>query len=445
MSSEFLSDLDVFETIEGSELPHDYLCPNLKTLVFNIDDEASIHIPLFLSPKVVHVDIHLPYNWPTPSLPDLPLRYPELRTLHLDHHSWWDGCRSTISKVVLTLHRIEDLALPGVDRAALEHISQLPALRLLTLEALVWEDLGPSPRLYSMIDAETPRFSALREIYLVHTTMDLVIELLELLSSCRLASFHVGTGDPVTRAITTQLYAALETHLTHSTLQTLRIGLPENEVDDALGDVLTNYTIDGSIVVPLLRFANLTTIYLSPPVGFDLDDTMTLAIARAWPKVRELSLTASTHTRCPSSISLLGLKAFAEHCHELTSLTITFDASTVPPFDDSLKTIASQSSLTFLGVEMSSINDPRAVASFLSPCFPKLANIKTYDYWLWDELNRMGDTYTGDDPAYIRCIRWMEVEWRVRSKRFSEEFDSDAWDSCASDSDMSEVILGSDS
>jgi hypothetical protein len=73
-------------------------------------------------------------------------------------------------------------------------------------------------------------------------------------------------------------------------------------------------------------------------------------------------------------MTLLGLRAFAKHCHELTSLTITFDATTVPPLDDSPEATVSQSHLNSLDVGTSPISDPFTVAQFMSGLFLNMEN-----------------------------------------------------------------------
>ncbi|KAJ6460987.1 hypothetical protein C8R45DRAFT_1081006 [Mycena sanguinolenta] len=429
LNKEISSVVDLFELLEGPEFPRDYLCPNLKKLSFDFHDEGSLYLHLFLGPNTVHIDLGLPFNSPTPSLPDLPIRYSELRTLHLDQvpysgwwlHGPWDRflCRNDISRITPTLNRVEDLALPLLDRAGLEHISRLPLLRSFRVETMLLADLGPPSRMCSLVDPQAPSFSALRDLHLVETTIEIVIEFLELLSDRCLVSFRVGTTEPVTRSTTRRLYAALARHLSHSVLQTLCVGLPEKddmEMQSPSGD-LANYAINGFIVATLFCFANLTEICLAPPTGFDLDDTVASDIAHAWPKVRTLSLTGSTHLYRPSSISLIGLTTFAKHCQELTSLSIGIDASTVPPSDDSTE-IVSQFSLVYLDVDISPITNPDGVASFISVLLPNLAHIWTHREWHWADRAYDPDPYTDDEEQeYDWFTQWKQVEATLERSR----------------------------
>ncbi|KAJ6460996.1 hypothetical protein C8R45DRAFT_1028905 [Mycena sanguinolenta] len=405
--------VDVFEMIAGSELSRDYLCPNLHALAFHCN-KVSLYLPLFLGPKIMRVDISLPYG-DSSSIPDLPLRYPELRTLSLFFYSNPRSskaslCSSALSKVTMALSSIECLTLPMLDQAALEHVSQLSGLRSLDVDTLILA----APRVHSRLEPRVLSFSALHDVYLEDTTPEVVIQFLESLSNCGLTRFRAGITESITKSTTRKLYAALADHLSHPVFQTLSVGLPEDGMDTPLTDPLTNYAIDGSILSTLLCFTNLTDIYLEPPIGFVLDDTMAWDIARAWPKVKSLHLTGSTDERRPSSMSLLGLTAFAKHCRELTRLSIGLDASTVPPLDDLTEPIVPQSSLTYLSIDMSPINDPHAVAGFVSVLFPNLASIQTHDGWRWGDFPVSTDE---EASAYDRIKQWKQVDALLRRSK----------------------------
>ncbi|KAF8218202.1 hypothetical protein K438DRAFT_1953035 [Mycena galopus ATCC 62051] len=165
-------------------------------------------------------------------------------------------------------------------------------------------------------------------------------------------------------------------------------------------------------IAALFCFRNLTSINLSPPVGFDLDDAKAWDIARAWPHVKFLFLMAATDLRYPSCprMSLLGLKAFANHCRELVFLSIAFDASTVPSLHGSPENVP-QLSLTDLYVDMAPINDPPAVGAFMSALFPNLAEIGIHNDWIWDDPEYIADTDEDETAAaYTQFTRWKTVE-----------------------------------
>jgi len=402
---------DVFERI-SSGLPRDHLCPNLRGILFHVTPKADSLFPyirLFLGPKIIDVSISLPFSSShAPSLSFLPIRYPHLKKLYLSAYYPQDE-PDILSKIALTLDRIESLTLNKLDRVAIEHISQLPALKSLRLQTSHSEDLGLSLRFPTVMGAQTPPFPALRDVSFEEATTEFALEFLDLLSTCCVANFHVGTTDVVTKLTTSRLYATLAGHLSHSALKILRVERAGNCDDPTVPEDMANHAIDGHILAKLFCFANLTKIILAPPVGFNIDDATAWDIARAWPKLKILTLTAATDLHHPPGMSLHGLQAFAKHCRELTSLMITFDASTVPPRDDSPDPIISQFSLTSLDVDTSPITDPTAVAQFTSGLFPNLANIWTHDNWIWDEVDIQA-ILMDDGVAYGQFTRWKKVE-----------------------------------
>ncbi|KAF8218188.1 hypothetical protein K438DRAFT_1796477 [Mycena galopus ATCC 62051] len=413
---EFPPDLDVLAILR-SQLPCDHLFPNLKKLVFRLRRDTS-YIDLFLGPKIIDADITLPWNSPISSLRGLPLRYPELQRLHLASVLDGPSMHDVLTKIVLSLNRIQDLRLLKLDRVALEHLSRHCSLRSLRLDLPALLDLELSTPFYSMMDSPTPSFSALRHLHLDDTTIEFVLEFLQFLSNCCLVDFYVGTVEPVIKSTTRRLYAALASRLSHPRLQTLQVSFPEEETEmrNPLGDTPANYAIDGSILAALFCFANLTNIELVPPVGFDIDDTVAQDIARAWPRVKFLRLDGGTDLRHPSypRMTLLGLKAFAKHCRALVSLFIAFDASTVPSFNDSPNTVP-QFSLTFLHVDIAPINDPPAVAAFMSSLFPNLMEIGVHNDWIWGDP-AYDETDADDEAAaaYTQFTRWKEVKGILR-------------------------------
>ncbi|KAF7356492.1 hypothetical protein MVEN_00982300 [Mycena venus] len=378
-------DSNLFELI-SSGLPRDYLCPNLKRISWQYqgNDILFPYIRLFLGPKVVDATILLPNSGShTSSLSGLALRFRDLKQLSLytispRHDSM---LFSAVSKIALRLERIEAVIFDQLDRAAIEHLSQLPYLRFLNLNTI----FGHSAHLC----AETGHhpFPALRDLYFCDTTIDIATEFLDFLSDCCLQTLYVATAVSATKFQTGQMYIALARRLSHTALRTLRVELPHNyQLPGALEGGITNYVIDGRVLSALFCFSNLTELTLRPPAGFDIDDAVAWDMARAWPKLKSLHLEAS-HVHHPPSMSLHALRAFAKHCDDLADLTITIDASTVAPVDNSPEMRISQSTLTSFNVNKSPITDPLIVAPFISSLFP---NLQEYRYPRALDVDRSG-------------------------------------------------------
>lgn len=157
--------------------------------------------------------------------------------------------------------------------------------------------------------------------------------------------------------------------------------------------------IDG--LLPFLAFTHLTEVNLIAPGGFDLDDDDIKVIAKAWPRVTELTLGSSElelylHPR----LSLYSLISIAEFCPDTCRLWIAVDASVIPPIsarggEEGIR----NHSLVTLGVKGSPIESAVDVAAFLSDLFPNIVNIGLYSEFgmqneetrrtgrLWDEVD----------------------------------------------------------
>ncbi|KAJ7457447.1 hypothetical protein FB451DRAFT_1142682 [Mycena latifolia] len=401
-------DVDTLDTISSS-LPQGYLCPNLRSITWEPSDDVSFpYIRLFLGPKVTSAYFSLPGSIVSniSLLPNLTLRYPELKSLRIQGIVESALLRRASSAIVLDLNRIEYLAVDALDRPALDHLSRLPGLKSLNIRIPQVTDLGPPPPSRSHYS-----FPALRTIQFSSTTIEFAIEFVNLLSDCRLEEINVGTDVLATKATTGELYTALANRLSHSPLDWLWIGNVDEGITatpaPSLGTV-ANYVINGHTLAALFCFTNLTTVGLEPPVGFGIDDITAWDMARAWPKIRSLKLASATDLHHPTSMTLHGLRAFAQHCRDLTWLSITVDASTVPPFDNSPETRISQRQLSSFDVGASLISDPPTVARFMSGLFPALVEISTVRAWRWDEP----DEYDDEEEAAQRArhAQWNQVE-----------------------------------
>ncbi|KAJ7171339.1 hypothetical protein C8R46DRAFT_1262711 [Mycena filopes] len=107
-------------------------------------------------------------------------------------------------------------------------------------------------------------------------------------------------------------------------------------------------------------------------LGFDLDDATILLMARTWPQIATLSLTANPCRHIPSRVTLEGLVSLSKYCPDLGTLDTSFDATTVPPIRDQGKTRVGQQTLVGIGVGCSPVGDAGLVAEFLAVIFPRL-------------------------------------------------------------------------
>ncbi|KAJ7898919.1 hypothetical protein B0H14DRAFT_3852974 [Mycena olivaceomarginata] len=381
-------DRDLLEIISSS-LPQEYLFPNLRSIRLEPHDDAELSfIPLFAGPQLT--DITLSVDMSASGillLPTLDLRYQQLTTLCIETFPREPGVCASTSKIALNLDRVEILALDKLDLAALEYLGQLPSLRSLTLHTPDLLDLG---RPFLSPNPQTPHssFQALRTIQLSRTTFDFAIECINLFSGtgCHLEEFVVGSEVLATQITAENLYAAIAGGLSHTHLQTLNISNLNDGVSETptpLASASGIYVISGHILTPLYPFTNLAVLILVSPVGFDIGDAAAWDMAPAWPNLVRLVLESATEVHYPSTMTLHGLRAFAEHCKALKFLAITVNGFTVPPLDNSPQMRIPQRQFCSFDVAKSPISDARTVSRFLFSLFPDLSEIRTHDEGFW--------------------------------------------------------------
>ncbi|KAF8134107.1 hypothetical protein K438DRAFT_805118 [Mycena galopus ATCC 62051] len=154
--------------------------------------------------------------------------------------------------------------------------------------------------------------------------------------------------------------------------------------------------VPGHFFQPLFVFNALTILNITVPAGYDLDDCTILEMARAWPCIDSLSLSSRSNyqPRC----TLSSLEYLARQCPLLSFLSITLDASNVPPTPQPARR---QDKLTFVRVDFSSISDDiPAVAAFISSLFWNVTNLGSC---LWDD----------DVAGRQHQERWAEVEKQI--------------------------------
>ncbi|KAJ7468795.1 hypothetical protein FB451DRAFT_381890 [Mycena latifolia] len=394
--------------------PGQYLFPNLQEISWLVDDPAVFPlISMFLSPRIHSISIIPGDSIAQRSLlPTLAVKYPDLTEVNLRgaHLRVFDTPFLQIIWAFLgKLQRLESLFVANVDFTTFEHLARLPSLKCLVLDQLLDESLLGGPE---AIELE-PRFPSLEFLSLWSTTPEITIAVVAAMHHRALSELRVNfeTDFPDIHT-TTELYTTLATHCSHATLHCLSLeeeycyAHPSHLLELPPANEFSNYAVRPSTLQLLFPFTNLTTIKLSPYHGFDLDDETVLEMARAWCRVEELELSATTDLHVPSyrtRVTLMGIRAIAMHCSNLKSLRFFFNASGRK--DPLPAGTCAQTTLVDLYVFCSPISSPAPVANFLFHLFPNLRSV--HSHCLKSEVD-------GVRSSAVR--RWVKVERLLRGK-----------------------------
>ncbi|KAJ7624431.1 hypothetical protein FB45DRAFT_1030577 [Roridomyces roridus] len=274
------------------------------------------------------------------------------------------------------LHDLERIIVPDLDLEAFDHLSRLPRLQYLWL-------MSPEPPRYPPSPKDLPCFPSLRIFEC--ESMEAAPNLLERTGKS-LVQFELSSRSwrvTPTKQMFRELYAALASSCTHTLLKNITIDKPWRKPIEPTQ--LELYVLSGEDLKSLLCFQNLVHVSLAHSVAVDLDDAVTLDMARAWLRIEVLAFPSgeSLHRITPR-MTVEGVSAFAEHCPLLRRLSILFDATSVPKPKLTLwrkkHRRASQRKLTHLDVAYSAIGGNKKewsrVADFLRSIFPALYRIE---------------------------------------------------------------------
>ncbi|KAJ6556590.1 hypothetical protein DFH09DRAFT_1084678 [Mycena vulgaris] len=397
-------DADFLETLSLC-LPGESIFPKLKMLFWMVVPFHEFHhVRVFLTPWIT--EIHLGSIATISNLSILSIlavKCPSLTKVTIRVDQVQDSALPMISTFVRGLLYIQSLNVPGVDEAALVHLSQLPDLRSLEVHYPYKQEESSHP-------GRSLDFPALTAF--AAPTMTSATDLVAALSNHPLTSLTIRSNlDCPTHIVARQFYSALAKHCSHSSLRRLTMyGGFLISTDDAMPtpQQISSYSVGRDVLHPLFAFTNLVNVTLIHPVGFDLDDGTVVAMARAWPCLEILGLRARPFRHVRPRVTLDGISAFAKHCRSLRVLAITFDATIVPKLRDNMKK-TKQAALVSFDVGNSPIGKKtRRVAKFLVAIFPQLMEIDTL---YGDMLNEDGeiDDEVGDPEIKTSHTRWKAV------------------------------------
>ncbi len=361
------------------------------------------------------------------------------------------------------------------------HLALLPNLHVLACSSdrTFWKksDFGPLP--YTMPGRTFP---ALRTLKLTTPTLHLPTQFLRFVTSRSFAELTVKALDKVPRREIRQLFSALAALPSHRTFHTLSVDVEKVVRSDGRTDIAPS-PICQKTLAPLWDLEKLRELYLDIHCPFDVDDALLRKISRTWFDVTSLVLGTTnpwgvhesdapvddphnTHTtrtglngdgghpnadgdaaeddampagwRRPR-VTLPGLVRFVADCDRLDSLGVEVDADTSFVVVDPRTRRPwcgrkPHPTLSCLALGLSPIDDPYAVAAYLSYALREIKEVE--NSWISLEREVLEDNQPVEREWWSRarkyCIRWetvptvlpsfatirlQERRWRILQKR----------------------------
>ncbi|TRM58914.1 hypothetical protein BD626DRAFT_573168 [Schizophyllum amplum] len=168
-------------------------------------------------------------------------------------------------------------------------------------------------------------------------------------------------------------------------------------------------------IAPLSHFSNLVHVVLRGPGNCDIDADACAQLARWWPRLERLLIGPNIQRRAAGRLCpLSALRAFAVGCPKLRDLMLPLTANEVPDVDSSPDgTSVRQYSLMYLNVGDAPIENPEAVAHFLTALFPDLQRVE-YEELVDDEEEQELDIpsfqHSFQRKTWNRVMTWDRVK-----------------------------------
>ncbi|KAJ7620859.1 hypothetical protein DFH06DRAFT_1482460 [Mycena polygramma] len=381
----------------GMCCPAGLVFPNLQKFTWRERSANSVPLRMFCPSTLTEIRLSCEASYPTLSLvAALSIYCPGLKHISLRLEPPSHQVQTAASTLICGLQNVETLLMDVPTSAALRHMAQLSGLTSLQITGLpaLPEDSNLSPLIF-------PR---LRQLVLGPLEIQPATEFLAFLADSPLHSLQLILKTCVTVAETDALFRTVRATFSHKCFKCFTL---RSDADHFPTEGREDYRINANSLGILSCFSGLTTLSIMSPVGFDLDDAAVDLLAKAWPRLRELTLQTNIMAP-PIHLTLNALRSLAAHCPQLRSLDIEFDPTSVPPAREGDRVV--QESLESLSVGCSPILKPGPVARYLSSLFPNLRSISTARE---DEDNEDPEEVENQGQAISYHRRWKEVEEHI--------------------------------
>jgi len=402
--------------------PQSPLLPNLQRLDWS---DGQLHGPFIrhlLGPSLRLLRLAQMAAVTFPLLPVIAASCPSLQQFSVSEKSEDDSSMlsTALQDVIPSMRTIEGLSCGELSFNGLSAVAELPYLkRIRFVPPLKPSQSGSAKKSASqkrkqrVVDKANSSFPSLTQCSLLSRPMDSYQEFF-----CRVGYLpRLRKLLCMTSSITVQQAAAffdtLRSQVNPDEISVILIrGCPEVMEVQAQEQGLDISPISMKTLRPLLSFAKLEKLVIWTLLTFSLNDDDIETMARAWPKLRSLSIMGYDGWHDNQKISLWGLASLAQHCPELEDLEIVLDATVH-------RNLASPNGpanmlVTGIIINDSSIEDPFYVASYLSHIFPCLGTI-----FCWKSA---GLPARGNANEYEE--KWEEVEKFLKLLSCKHQYES---------------------
>jgi hypothetical protein len=344
------------------------LLPNVKELIWYLsadDDHIFPFVSLFLGPGILIIHLSLKNSGVIgPSLlPTLNSRLPALRRLKLDYEEPTKAIAESLSVAMCGWTQLRVLETGELSKDALINLGGLPCLSRLLCTLARDTILAP------ITLSNSSWFPVLSRLSIRPKDLTSCSFLVETLSSVPIGTIivtYAGVHDPLGSR---RLLDAMN-KCNPSTLASIELKHTFVSPSAHTPNILAIENIR-----PLFVFSALYSVDLIFWDEVDIDDAGMEELAKAWPQLSSFSMKIYHTIDRKPRVTLAGLIPLVKHCRDLLEIVITVNACEVDVSESRPGKGAVNTEIDTLCVGDSPIEDPVAVAAFLSDIFPAVNTI----------------------------------------------------------------------
>ncbi|KAG1748305.1 uncharacterized protein EDB91DRAFT_1245015 [Suillus paluster] len=390
-------DIEIWRTLSCPpfSLP---LLPNLMSLTWNeTTSETFLYASLFATPKLTTFRITSSTITFGPSeqsvLSCISMLCPSVS--HCSFHSFGESSLGDTSTALQSWSHLKSVRTRRISEAAILHLSTLPSLRVLQFKLPLMPISANTQKLL-----QRPVFCALQELDITcEGSPALLGTFFEKLSIApKVITCDITRGVDSTPALPA-LISRLSDTCARSSLEQVQFN-----IIDLLADHNTSF--GAAAFRPLFTFRNLRKLQFNACCNVQLNDTILLQMAKAWPLLEDLYFNAYhnlSHNVTPHAfVSLL------QHCPRLVSVAVfinwsTIDGRDIPPAIPYQGFPHNALSTAFFGSPR--IRHPTRIAAFISAIAPNVESTAAWD-----------PDFYGEHPDFEKySTRWKLVQRLIKS------------------------------
>ncbi|KAG1868142.1 hypothetical protein C8R48DRAFT_771842 [Suillus tomentosus] len=378
--------------------PWPFLLPRLEKLFWSDSSHESTHLlSNLLSPTLTELHLHAMGNlFMLSVLSNLGVTCPLMKSFSTTGSD--SAASIPVSQAVICgWHHLKTLSTEAVDWRALSHLSTLPSLTNLQLSFL------SQNRVSKYI--QTTFSNPLRHLTIRAQSAELCIPFLEATwIPARRVSISLGN---VPRSSSNETFLLL-----------LGSRVTAQQVQAFSLDLTCDSLLTISEIMPLCLFCALEELILpSHSANLTINDQGLVRAVKSWPKLKKLRLgdEATWVTPARPQITLDGFASLLLHCPDLRILGIGMDATSYSVVTPEVPGGGvTNTKITTLSVGASLIDNPLAVAAFLSSVLPNLKNILYTKFEVVPHQTERRHEKWARAATYLRDVHMIKKQERVR-------------------------------